>query len=802
MFNVGDLIIGNEDNAYGITNRRTLCIVGWASSNSNDIMVFALDGDLPTSVNRIDNLEDFDFSHSDVSVDYFLVHATAFRPISFEEWNDYRATEIATGCHIFRRHPSYDELIEYFNIGFGKKGKTMTEIKKVAEPAINLNGTYNFTEEQKNYVLPRMKKLLDKYHHANTEDGIKVIWEKYKEKKAPIASILSNHPNWDEEIMSIVLESSYSRSKDARVIKEFCDWCKDQLKKWAKKPENEYKINCCTVKEIYDARNRLSVIVDRMGSLMDANRNWGDHPHYVTFNGMTFEEVKEEHERLCELYRIADIHAHYLGAFNHRGFYVNDDIYNKYVLGCYFLDMVSNYDNHIADEDFAEKANEYAKPFNYEKNGKIIGLKAVKGQKVSRIIGKFMKYYELDKIVDERTERWVSTDGTVHSRTRDYGWNGKFAELGDAINPLKIKRWTIISINPIDYLTMSFGNSWSSCQTIDKLNERCVDSEHNYSGMYCSGTLSYMLDGATVIMYTVDEKYKGRDFCLEDKMNRCNFHIGEDKFIQGRLYPDGRNACSETSMSSQFREVFQKVLAECVGEPNLWKVLKGTNHCGTYGRSVNGATNYQDWIHYNDCTVSFLKRNGYEENKKSIVIGHAPICPYCGKEHTTAEYLACNNCKAKAEYDDDNIVVCAHCDEPFNIEETDEYVVDPDTGNHYCCYECAEDDGCHYCDNVDEWHSENIYFDDYTENYFYDYWGTDGVHFTDRHGIEYHYLDEENANNDGWVEIDGEWYREDDDEVITCPHCGAYTLADREECLECGAIIENEEDEDELDETA
>lgn len=798
MFNVGDLVIGNEMNGYGVTNDRTLCVVGWADSPTR-MKVFAIDGDLHHSARKIEgDLRDYDFSSPSSSASYFAVNVDCFRPISYEEWLNYKTVETARGNHTFRQHPSYDKFVEYFDIRLGKEARVI-EVPKVAEPVINVNGTYNFTKEQENYVLPRMEELLNKYHHANSKDGIKVIWEKYKEKKAPIASILSNHPNWDEKIMSIVLESSYSRSKDARVVREFCDWCKDQLKKWAKKPENEYKINCCTVKEIYDARNRLSVIVDRMESLMDANKNWGDHPHHVTFNGMTFEEVKAEHKRLCELYKIADCNSYYMGSFNRRDFYVDRDIYDKYSLGCQFLEMVSNYGSHIADEEFAEKANEYAKPFNYEKNGKIIGLKAVKGQKVSRIIGKFMKYYELDKIVDERTERWISTDGTVHSRTRDYGWNGKFAELGDAINPLEIKRWTIISINPIDYLTMSFGNSWSSCQTIDKLNERRVDSEHNYSGMYCSGTLSYMLDGATVIMYTVDEKYKGRDFCLENKINRCNFHIGEDKFIQGRLYPDGRDACSETSMSSQFRTVFQKVLSECVGEPNLWKVLKGTDHCNTYGKSAYGATNYQDWIHYNDCTVSFLKRNGYEENKKPIIIGHAPICPYCGKEHTTAEYLACNNCKAKAEYDDDNIVVCAHCGEPFNIEETDEYVVDPDTGNHYCCYECAEDDGCRYCDNVDEWHSENIYFDDYTENYFYDYWGTDGVHFTDRHGVEYHYLDEENANNDGWVEIDGEWYREDDDEVITCPHCGAYTLADREECLECGAIIENE---NELDETA
>ena len=54
-------------------------------------------------------------------------------------------------------------------------------------------------------------------------------------------------------------------------------------------------------------------------------------------------------------------------------------------------------------------------------------------------------------------------------------------------------------------------------------------------------------------------------------------------------------------------------------------------------------------------------------------------------------------------------------------------------------------------------------------------------------------MDEENANNDGWVEIDGEWHRRDDEDVIECPHCGEYTLASHEECLACGAIIHDEE---------
>lgn len=795
MFNVGDLVIGNEDNEYGITNRRNLCIVGYVDDfNHDDINVFVLEESNGIRTREISNIESFNFSCSDTGKGYFAVQAHYFRPITMEEWNTFKEKrEVKGAC--YAKNINYDVLLDYFKVG-----SRTTVPEESIEPAINLKGTYNFTKEQEEYVLSTMSELLTKYHHANSEKGLKAIWETYKRNKAPIASILSNHPNWDEKVMGIVLESSYSRAKDSQTVKDVCHWFRTQIKKWVMKPEYEYKINCCTYAEIYDAKTRLSRIVDYMRGLREVNTNYGEHPHHITFDGMTYEEVVKEYERICELYNLAGTHAHYIGCLNHKDFFVNDDMYMKYMSGIAFIEMVASYEGYIADEDFAEKANEYAKPFNFEKNGKIIGLKAVKGQKISRIVGKFMKYYELDKIVDKRTETWTSENGERHTRIKDYGWNGKIAEFGDAINPLDVKRWTIISVNPIDYLTMSFGNSWASCQTIDKLNERNTDSEHNYSGMYCSGTLSYMLDGATVIMYTVDEKYKGKEFCLEDKMNRCNFHIGEDKFIQGRVYPDGRDSDGETSIASQLRTIMQKVLAECVNETNLWKLFKGTNNCDRYAISADGATNYKDWTHYKDCTVSLLKREGYVENREPVIIGHAPICTYCGDRHSRDDYLACYDCASKINNDDDSCVECANCGSLINIDDGD-YIYDEDTERYYCDAECAENDGCYYCDNVSEWHSENVYFDDYTENYFYDCWGT-GVHFTDRQGIEFNYYDNENAYNDGWIEINDEWYREDDDEVIVCPHCGAYTLADREVCLECGATIEDEEDEDELDETA
>ena len=60
MFNVGDLIIGNEDNNYGITNRCNLCIVGYVDRfNNNDINVFVLEEDDAICTREIRNINDF-----------------------------------------------------------------------------------------------------------------------------------------------------------------------------------------------------------------------------------------------------------------------------------------------------------------------------------------------------------------------------------------------------------------------------------------------------------------------------------------------------------------------------------------------------------------------------------------------------------------------------------------------------------------------------------------------------------------------------------------------------------------------
>lgn len=279
-------------------------------------------------------------------------------------------------------------------------------------------------------------------------------------------------------------------------------------------------------------------------------------------------------------------------------------------------------------------------------------LHAHKGQKMSRVINKLLTYVGFNKLPD---------------------YNREFAKYADALNPLQITRHTVLSVNPLDYLTMSFGNSWASCHTIDKENKR--NMPNSYEGMYSSGTVSYMLDKPSMVFYTVDASYNGNDFWHEPKINRQMFHWGEEKLVQGRLYPQDNDG--DNSVYTPYREIVQNIMSELFEFPNLWTVAKGTSAAGRYVCSYG--THYRDYDNYDNCTLSRIKGS---ENEKYINVGHDPICIKCGNEHDTQENISC--CARK--------VTCAECG--CEIDEDEARYID---GEYYC------DDCSFWCDCCDEY---------------------------------------------------------------------------------------------------
>lgn len=297
-------------------------------------------------------------------------------------------------------------------------------------------------------------------------------------------------------------------------------------------------------------------------------------------------------------------------------------------------------------------------------------------------------YADVHAHTGEKTSRVINRLCTLLGYNKHPEYNKEFAKYADSLSPVVIKRHTVLSLNPLDYLTMSFGNSWASCHTIDKRNTRRMPN--SYEGQYSSGTISYMLDGTSMVFYTISADYNGNDYWTQPKINRQMYHFGEDKLIQGRLYPQDNDYNSE-DFYTQYRNTVQKLISEMYNFPNLWTVSKGISAASKYIHSEG--THYQDYEYYDNCTLSKRKDTSNENN---ITVGAEPICISCGCRHDVSENI--DHCYTSLE--------CENCG--CDIDEDDAICID---GNYYCR------DCCEYCECCEEYHLRELYYIDSEERY-------------------------------------------------------------------------------------
>lgn len=212
-------------------------------------------------------------------------------------------------------------------------------------------------------------------------------------------------------------------------------------------------------------------------------------------------------------------------------------------------------------------------------------------------------------------------------------YNKLFAQYADMVSGLTRSLDYVISVNPYDYLTMSFGNSWSSCHTIDKHNIRRLPT--GYSGQYCGGTLSYMLDETSIITYVIDKNGNPKD---GGKIYRNMFHYNGTTLIQGRIYPQGNDGA--TNLYSKFREFMHAELNEILEtEDEPWTTEKGNSSCNKH--TISNGVHYRDYLYVRDCNTSYPSNVARHPKVK---IGHAGICPYCGTIITAASALSHSTC--------------------------------------------------------------------------------------------------------------------------------------------------------------
>lgn len=197
-------------------------------------------------------------------------------------------------------------------------------------------------------------------------------------------------------------------------------------------------------------------------------------------------------------------------------------------------------------------------------------------------------------------------------------YNKEFSKYADMVSGLKRKIKFFISVNPLDYLTMSFGVNWASCHTIDKNNVRRM--ENSYSGAYCAGTMSYMLDSTSIITYvhnTMPEDYE------TGKVYRNMFHLGGDGVLmQGRIYPQGNDGC--TDLYKEFRTIMQRELTSMLGlENDKWTKRDGISNVESMGH------HYRDYNNFKSCNMSYPSERP-QCRHQVITVGSDRLCPHCG----------------------------------------------------------------------------------------------------------------------------------------------------------------------------
>ena len=233
--------------------------------------------------------------------------------------------------------------------------------------------------------------------------------------------------------------------------------------------------------------------------------------------------------------------------------------------------------------------------------------------KASKAIGKICNVLEWDKMPD---------------------YNKEYAKVCDALNPIKVLRHTCISLNPIDFLLMSNGNSWRSCHTINT---------HGYSaGCYSSGTISYMLDACSFVFYTVDSEFDGIDIELEPKLQRQIFGYKNNVIFQSRLYPQSCDY-GAADLYKDIREVIEKVISDCLDIPNLW-IKKKECDVLCYVKKGGKSTAYPDFKYQRGIVAVSVHKLQENEKTKLVMMGRQPMCIRCGKKHSVRGSLYCSDC--------------------------------------------------------------------------------------------------------------------------------------------------------------
>ena len=611
---------------------------------------------------------------------------------------------------------------------------------------MDITATYTPTEEMCEKIKGDVTELLEKYLDVNIRSGygLKLMLNPggaFWRAKGWLIKAFANHPAYNGNLQ-LVMTGDMSRGINCDGIRNFeayiWDWSRDNREMLGALYLDGKPIS----KEEYILLSNARNAAERMAFNHEVNGNYKWYEKYAEL----YCKINDKIFETMTMYQMLRKAMRYI-----------DD---------YLLDgEVEN--PQLSNEELASKINNlFGERF------------CSSGQKVSRIVGKIGKLVGLNKHTDVRNVSFFDANGVFHERVKDMGWNYQFARFADSINPLPLKGTVVISVNPYDFYTMSFLSNAASCMTIDKNNLRGCDC--TYEGMYCGGTESYMLDPCTVVLYYLPDGWKGEHPEYEDKLKRCLFYIGEDKIVQSRLYPDGRDG-GDAGVAPKAREIMQKVVSELFDIPNLWKLEKGTSACSEV--TITEGIQYPDYRYYDDCNVSYNRRIDGYLNKKKILIGVLPICPECGETHSNSGNVFCRRHANNYDY------VCEDCG--IGLNEDDVCWV----GDTAYCSDCVST-----CEHCDEYVHEEL-----TEVAYINWHGRRCHRYVCQDCLDYHYVwsdyDEEYILEENAIETEeGDYFFPESEGYGICERCeGEHNIEELFEhngSLYCASCLEEVQEEE------
>lgn len=454
-------------------------------------------------------------------------------------------------------------------------------------------GKYCDTDE----LVDEIRALLTEKRIRNSVNGICEMLNVFFTNKADIIEMMQNSDNYVGDLR-IVVSTQMRRYNNLQSIGRFMSSFYNSVE--AEKIIFKDKDSEGKCLNDYIKIGKTKVTIDDIVNNRTESASFGDWYHVFDNTGITRESMKQASE-----FRFA------INCFNrYASPVVNQSLHDSII--------THNANIKIAEGTKTSRAfNKVCHAYGVDSVAKGIEVKIASGAKFtdgSEVPNEAISANHNVKSVDGNEVTLTNLKKTIDKKyLSNVKYNKLFAEYADMVTEAKRNIKFYISVNPIDYLTMSVGRSWTSC--------------HAFGGGYFGGTVSYMLDHVSIITFVHDEVPS--DFASEGKIYRNMFHYKDGTLLQSRVYPQGNDGC--TDLYEEFRKIMQKEMADMLGVNNNWdRVAEREVQINSVGN------HYKDYRYFRN-GINMSKVHG--TNCRQMLIGHTNICPNCGQVESLPSHV-------------------------------------------------------------------------------------------------------------------------------------------------------------------